>query len=166
MTRKKVVVIGCGNPSRGDDGLGPALLDRLEALGPSLADRCDLALINDFQLQVEHALDLEGRDLALFLDASVACAAPFAFHRLVPIPDFTYTTHALSPAAVLQVYREIHDAEPPPAYVLSVRGQRFDLGAGLGPEAAEHLAAAWGLLRQLLEDPSREAWDELSLAAI
>lgn len=162
--RPRVVVLACGNPSRGDDGLGPALLDRLEAAAPGLAHRCDLALLSDFQFQVEHALDLEGRDLALFIDASVACAAPCELQRLVPAPDGSFTTHALSPAAVLHVYQGIRGQEPPPSYLLGIRGLAFELGAPLGPQALAHLEAAWSLLRRLLEDPRPEAWDALSLA--
>ena len=55
-----VVVLGWGNASRGDDGLGPLLLARVEALGLS-----HVTAIEDFQLQLEHALDLKGADLAL-----------------------------------------------------------------------------------------------------
>lgn len=161
MPRPRVVVFGYGNPSRGDDGLGPALAGRLAGWAAAVADRCELEVIEDFQLQVEHALDLEDRDLALFLDASVAAAAPWTFRRLRPQADPTTTTHELSPAAVLQVYRDIHGSPPPPSYLLSVRGLSFGLGAPLGPEARRHLESAWLLLQRLLEDPSREAWDGL-----
>lgn len=164
--RPRVVVLACGNPSRGDDGLGPTLLDRLEACAPGLADHCDLALLSDFQFQVEHALDLEGKDMALFIDASVAGAAPCGLHRLAPEPDGSFTTHALSPSAVLYVYRGIRGQEPPPAYLLGIRGVGFELGAPLSPQAAAHLEAAWSLLRRLLEDPRPEAWDALSLAQV
>jgi Ni,Fe-hydrogenase maturation factor len=50
------VVLGCGNPSRGDDALGPALLDRVEEWLRLHPDRRVVAL-GDFQLQVEHTLD-------------------------------------------------------------------------------------------------------------
>ncbi len=165
MARPRVVVLGYGNPSRGDDGLGPALAARLADRAAALADRCDLEVLEDFQLQVEHALDLEGRDLALFLDASVAAPAPCAFQRLRPRADATTTTHELSPAAVLQVYRDIHGTEPPPSYLLSVRGRSFELGAPLGAEASRHLEAAWLLLQRLLEDPRLQAWESLGASA-
>jgi len=53
-----VVVFACGNPSRGDDALGPLLLDQLQIWldEEGLADGFEL--ISDFQWQIEHALDL------------------------------------------------------------------------------------------------------------
>jgi hypothetical protein len=52
-----LLVLAVGNPSRGDDALGPALLDALAALAAQGADRLgDIELLSDFQLQIEHAL--------------------------------------------------------------------------------------------------------------
>ncbi len=151
------VVFGYGNPSRGDDALGPCLLGRAEAW---LRDRpgLDVATVEDFQLQIEHALDLEGRDLALFLDADAACAGPFAFAPVAPARDASHSTHELSPAALLDVFRRVAGRTPPPAFVLGVRGERFGLGEPLSPPAEAHLEAAWGLLRELLADPRPAAW--------
>jgi hypothetical protein len=72
-----VVVFACGNPSRGDDALGPLLLDQLQIWldEEGLADGFEL--ISDFQWQVEHALDLVGRRLALFVDAGQQTPAPW-----------------------------------------------------------------------------------------
>ena len=151
------VLLGYGNPSRGDDALGPRLLERAEAW---LADHpgLDVATVTDFQLQIEHALDLKGRDLALFLDADAACPGAFAFAPVTPARDDSYTTHELSPGAVLQVFQQVEGAAPPPAYILSVRGERFDLGEPLSPGAEAHLEAAWVFLQGLLEDPRPERW--------
>jgi hydrogenase maturation protease len=151
------VVLGYGNPSRGDDALGPRLLERAAAW---LAEHpgLDMATVADFQLQIEHALDLKDRDLALFLDADAGCTGAFAFVPVGPARDASYSTHELSPGAVLQVYRAVEGQAPPPAYVLSVRGERFDLGEPLSPAAEAHLEAAWTFLKELLEDPRPEAW--------
>jgi hydrogenase maturation protease len=151
------VLFGYGNPSRGDDALGPRLLERAEAW---LAEHPELevATVADFQLQIEHALDLKGRDLALFLDADASCPGAFAFAPVAPARDGSYSTHELSPPAVLDVYRVVEGQAPPPAYVLSVRGERFELGEPLSPPAEAHLEAAWAFLKELLEDPRPEAW--------
>lgn len=154
-----VVVFAVGNPSRGDDALGPLLLarlaDRLAAAG--LAGRVEL--IEDFQLQIEHALDLAGRELALFIDAGAGTPAPYSFCRLAAASGPAHTTHALPPAAVLQVYRRIEGAEPPPAFVLCVRGESFELGAPLSPAATGHAGQALALLERLLERPELSLWE-------
>ena len=84
-----VLVFACGNPSRGDDALGPAFIDRVEALLDEIRHAGELELLTDFQLQAEHALDLVGREQVVFVDASVACAAPFAWTEAQPARDVT-----------------------------------------------------------------------------
>ena len=74
-----VVVFAVGNPSRGDDALGPLLMDWLAEQA-----RPDVQLVSDFQLQIEHALDLEGHSLALFIDAGTGTPAPFEFRETGP----------------------------------------------------------------------------------
>ncbi|MBK7846051.1 MAG: hypothetical protein IPJ73_00935 [Zoogloea sp.] len=66
-----LVIFAVGNPSRGDDALGPLLMAELET--QSLPG---VTLVTDFQLQIEHALDLDGHDLALFIDAGTGTPAP------------------------------------------------------------------------------------------
>jgi len=139
-----------GNPSRGDDALGPALLERIAAAQPGHPEWSEVDLLTDFQLQPEHALDLEGRDRVLFVDASVSCVPPYAFDRLQPARDVGYTTHAMKPEALLAVFRQVTGRAPPPAWLLTIRGQAFELGEPLGTAAAGHLASATGFVESLL----------------
>jgi hydrogenase maturation protease len=153
----RLVILACGNPSRGDDALGPLLLERVAAL-PSASSLAPV-LITDFQLQVEHAADLDGVGLALFVDASVAAAPPFRLSRLQPAKEVGYTTHALSPASVLAVFRQVYGRDAPPSFQLAVRGERFELGEALSPAAAANLEQAVELVDKLLADPSPSSWD-------
>ncbi len=59
-----VLVLAWGNPSRGDDAIGPAFAQAVEAW-------ClpGVEVLTDFQLQIEHSLDLSGRRCVLFVDA-------------------------------------------------------------------------------------------------
>lgn len=154
----RVVLLGCGNPSRGDDALGPHLLARA---GDWLIGRSelDVRIVEDFQLQVEHALDVADADLVLFIDADAGATAPYCLRRTKPSRDNSYTTHELSPEAVLHVAREVTGREPPPAWVLGVRGEQFELGAPMSVAAHAHLEVAWDELRELLDDPRVKAWD-------
>jgi len=112
-------VLAVGNPSRGDDALGPLAAERLAALALP-----GVEVLTDFQLQVEHALDLLGRRLIVFVDAAASGAAPFELRPLAPaaqvspaapgLPrsatsygsrnlssaaDASFSSHSLSPAA-------------------------------------------------------------------
>ncbi len=132
-----VLVFGWGNPSRGDDALGPLFVERVEAMGLP-----GVECLTDFQLQVEHALDLHGRRLILFVDASVDAEAPFSVEPIAPARDESFSSHAMTPQSVLQVYCDLEDEEPPPAWLLAIRGERFELGEPLTPAAAGGLEAA------------------------
>ena len=145
-----MLVFAWGNPSRGDDALGPALIARLEAMMPGRPEWGGAALLTDFQLQPEHALDLEGRSRVLFVDASVSCVPPYVFDRLQPARDFGYTTHAMQPEALLAVFRQVTGREPPPAWLLTVRGESFELGEPLSAGARANLDAAAGFVESLL----------------
>jgi hydrogenase maturation protease len=158
MTKKKsrLVVLVCGNPSRGDDALGPELARWFET---HYANRHDIELIEDFQLQIEHALDLEDRDLALFIDASVSCSPPLSFTRLYPTQDVTYSSHALHPSAVLQVYQNIKKQSPPPSFLLAIRGEQFELGEPLSVAATHHLLTAIKYVEKLCDRIEATTWE-------
>ena len=140
-----MLVLAVGNPSRGDDALGPELAARLEA-----AALPGVEVITEFQLQVENALDLEGRERAVFVDAGTGTPGPFELRRATAAADFLHTSHAISPEAVLATYSRVTGKEPPEAWVLCVRGESFELGEGLSAAAAGNLEAAWERLETLL----------------
>ena len=149
---RPVLVFAWGNPSRGDDALGPALLEML-ASRQAQGEFAGVELLTDFQLQVEHALDLQGRERVLFIDASVSAQAPYELHRLQAERDASYTTHAMSPGAVLAVYAQINDEAPPPAFLLSIRGYEFELGQSLTPQACANLQDACAQACDFLKKP-------------
>jgi hydrogenase maturation protease len=140
-----ILVFGWGDPSRGDDALGPLFVERIEALALPQVE-----CLTDFQLQVEHALDLQDRERVLFVDASLEAAAPFSISRLKPARDTSFSSHAITPEAVMQVYVDLQDDDPPPCHLLAIRGARFELGEPLTEEAAAHLDAALTWARQWL----------------
>ena len=133
-----VLVLAVGNPSRGDDAIGPELAARLEA-----AALPGLEVITEFQLQVENALDLAGSSRVIFLDAGTGTPAPYELRLLAAADDFLHTSHAISPEAVLATYRRVTGEPPPEAWVLCVRGESFELGESLSEPAAANLEAAW-----------------------
>jgi hydrogenase maturation protease len=131
------LIIGIGNPSRGDDALGPLAIEALEALNLP-----GVECLTDFQLQVEHALDLEGRSRVIFIDAAASGQESYQFGSLTPTSETLHTTHALPPEAVLGACIRIGIAIPSQAHVLGIRGYCFELGDGLSPQARINLKAA------------------------
>ena len=139
-TDSKILVYGIGNPGRRDDGLGPALVELLEAARLEGVD-----LDSNYQLNIEDALACSKHDTVIFADASETAETPFAFIRLEPSREIAFTTHELSPAAVLALCEELYGRRPQ-AWVMAIRGHEWDIGEGLSPEAEVCLSAALAFL--------------------
>ena len=140
------LVLGWGNLSRGDDALGPRCVADLRATLPAHLE-LNVEFMDEYQLQVEFALDLVGRTRVLFIDASVNCAAPFAVRQALPRRDSSFSSHSLSPEALLQVFVDLQGRNPPGATVLEIRGESFELGEPMTAAAQANLAGAtaWAL---------------------
>ena len=154
-----VLIFAVGNESRGDDALAPLLLRRLDAWLQKEGRSADFELIEDFQLQVEHAMDMAGRRLVLFIDAGMDTPEPYAFYRAQLGNSATPYSHALPPEAVLAVYPQIYQKDPPPAFILCIRGEQFELGSALSPAADSRLDRAMDFMRQLLQKTEAAAWE-------
>src|SRR5689334_10790665 len=126
--RAATLIIGYGNPSRGDDALGPAAIEAIERLAQAHPEWGALEVVTDFQLQIEFVTDLAGRERIVFIDAAASGAAPFAFGPLVAKEDASLSSHSLSPASLLTVYRSFHGEDAPPCFLLGIMGYDFDLG--------------------------------------
>jgi hydrogenase maturation protease len=157
QTIKPILVFTWGNPSRGDDSLGPEVYDLLVQENLN-----DVDLLTDFQLQIEHAIDLENREGVLFVDASANARPPFEFYPLSPSQDQSYTTHAMSPQALLAVYDQINHQPQPEAFMLSIRGYEFGLGLPLSSRAAANLTEAIAFIRRLLTETPIQDWAKLT----
>lgn len=153
-----VVVFAVGNPSRGDDAIGPVIAGRLESWLAAEGLAGQVEVIEDFQLNIEYALDLKGRELVLFIDAGENTPDPYFFKQIHASPEPSHSTHALEPPAVLQVYLQIEGLEAPPSFVLCVRGEHFELGEDISPAAQGRVEAALKLLESLLRQPVLAEW--------
>lgn len=136
-----ILLIGYGNPGRGDDGLGPALATRIGARGlPGVAVKID------YQLKVEHALDVSKSDIVVFADAQMSASAPYDIAPLEADVSADVTSHHLSPGAVLTL-ADLLFAAAPQAFVLGISGVEFDrIKEGLSDEARKNLGRAEAFL--------------------
>ena len=145
-----VLVFGYGNPSRGDDALGPVFVEQIDALRALHPDWPEVELLSDYQIQVEHALDMQNRDCVLLVDASATANAPFSYERIFPALDNAYTTHVMLPQSLLYVYERVTGEAPPPSFLLGIRGEQFELGKPLSEAAARNLKHAVSFTVELL----------------
>jgi hydrogenase maturation protease len=146
------LVIGIGNPLRGDDGVGALLAERV-------GGRCV------HQLTPELAAELAPLQRVLFIDAWLvpgqADDAPPSRPRLDPIApevpgDGSGTSHHLDPAQLLAITAALY-GRAPSAALLRVPAYGFAHGSTLSAPLLASLPAARDLLQQWLESPAAAA---------
>jgi len=140
-----ILVLTWGNPSRGDDAIGPLVHDRL--LEDNLAD---VKAITDFQLQIEHSTDIANRSLVIFVDASVSAGEPYELTRIFAEQDDSITSHAMSPQALLSVSKRVNDTKLPESQLLAIRGYDFELGHETTKKAKKNVDLAYSALLGLI----------------
>ncbi len=147
------LILAWGNPGRLDDGLGPALADEVSRLALP-----DTVVASDYQLQVEDAADVARRERVIFVDADRTGPAPFRFERIQAADSgFGFSTHSVTPAALLALARDLFGGEPE-AWLMGIRGYEFDgFGERLSTPARQNLLAALAHLEAILASgrPSR-----------
>lgn len=133
---RNVLVVGIGNPDRGDDGIGPLVVRQLAGRVPpsiTLIERTGnaLALIEDWA----------GRDAVVLVDAAAPGTAPGRVHRIdlleeeLPTDLARTSTHAFGVADTVGLARTL-DLLPASVIVYAVEGANFEPGAALSPEVA------------------------------
>lgn len=151
--RPDALVFGIGNSARADDGLGWAFLDRLSSVG-GYRGQAEYR----YQLQVEDAALVADADQVVFVDACRE-ELPDGFHweECEPFADFPFSTHALPPRSVLSLSRDLY-GQAPPALLLMIQGEQWQLGAALGDAAQRHLDRALRAFEACLQrDGCRDA---------
>jgi hydrogenase maturation protease len=132
-----MLLIGYGNPGRGDDGLGPAFSERIAA-----RNLPGLEVDTDYQLVAEHALAISSHDLVIFADAEIGGEAPYSFREIEPGAPETLGSHSLRPETVLSLSETLYGARAR-AFVLGIAGYDYgEVKEGLTDQAAVNLAAA------------------------
>lgn len=133
-----LLVYGIGNVGRQDDGLGPLLVERLEALGGIDG----VTFESGYQLAPEDALLLSTHASVLFVDATVspAAAEPYACSPIAPASEMSFTSHALSPGALLTLCQRLY-GRAPAAWAIALPAYSFDVNAALSERAAANLRA-------------------------
>lgn len=145
-----VLVIGCGNVLRGDDGAGPELVRRLVARGLPPGVRC----IDAGTAGIDAALAMRGAADVIVVDACRSGAPPGTLHEasadeIARVPPRGFDTHAVRWDHAIGLARSLlGTAFPPRVTACLVEAESFEPGAPLSPAVdraldvlAEQLAA-------------------------
>jgi hydrogenase maturation protease len=143
--RDGALVIGYGNPLRGDDGLGPETAKHLAA--SSLDESVEILALHQLAPELSELISKVG--LVVFIDSS-HIGQPGSWACEVIEPDarsLPALAHDLTPKSLLTYTQAIFKASPR-ALLVSVVGESFDCRQELTPTVAHVLPAVEQFVRQ------------------
>jgi hydrogenase maturation protease len=151
-----VLVAGIGNIFLGDDGFGPAVVQRLEEEGGLPADVLPGEVrVTDYGIRGMHlAYDLlDPVDALILVDTVAAGDRPGDVVVLTVGPDDLgdgdTDAHGMNPAAMLASLDRMGGTLPP-TYVVGCRPATVDEGIGLSPPVEAAVPAAIAAVREVL----------------
>jgi hydrogenase maturation protease len=145
LNQKDTLLIAIGNSARSDDGLGWSFLEQLKKQG-TFKGKTSVC----YQLQIEDAEMISNYSRVVFVDACEEDISDgFAWEETIALNDFTFTTHALTPSAVLFLANDLYQKYPE-AYTLKIKGLDWALKIGMSGVARENLAKAAGFFNGLI----------------
>ena len=136
---KSILIIGYGNQTRSDDGVGWYVAEEIEKATQRDALQVDVLKLN--QLTVDLAEEIKDRELVIFVDAhAVLCECkPSALNddkdllqseEVKPNYKLGLTAHYLLPETLLAICEGLYN-KAPKARIFSVKGLSFDFGEKL-----------------------------------
>lgn len=142
------VVIGFGNPLRGDDALGAEVAQRVGALRP------DVQVLTPHQLLPELASTIADSTMVVFVDAATGRAPGTVECAPVRPGGKGNAGHVLSPAHLMTLTSRVFGVTPP-AWLVRIHATAFELGAPLSAEARHAADDAVETVIELLAPPFR-----------
>jgi hydrogenase maturation protease len=145
----RVLVVGVGNPGRGDDGIGPLVVRQL--LGRVSPDVVIVERSGDALTLVD---DWEGRDAVILVDAAAPGGTPGSIHRIDLLRDVwprevsLSSTHGFGLVEAVGLAGAL-DLLPPQVIAYAIEGANFDPGAPISPQVAAVTGEVAAELKQL-----------------
>jgi hydrogenase maturation protease len=154
-TTVTILVLGIGQPLRGDDAAGLEAVHLWQQTYPQTAQKVQVELS---ELPGLSLLDrLEGIQAAILVDGVHADAAPGSLYRLGPDDLAAFSTDAQSAhgwglaetlALGLSLYPALKQCR---LILIGIAGRAFDLGAGLSPAVQAALPEAAALIEKEIQ---------------
>lgn len=146
----KILIYGFGNPGRQDDGLGVLAAEKIEKW--SKKEKINSINVDyNYQLNIEDAAEMTDRDIVIFIDASKEEINDYLFTRIRPSNKLEFTTHSISPSYLLNLCEIIYDKSPE-AYLLHIKGYKWDFLGDMTEEAKSNLRKAYNFLIKFIKN--------------
>lgn len=143
----RILVLGLGNPDRGDDAVGRAVAQALRGALPA-----DVEVAECAGEATDILARLERVDTVLIIDACASGAPAGTAHRFeagrAPLPQaaFGASTHGFGLHEAIELARALGQL-PPRCVVYAIEGAAFETGAALSPVVAAAVAEVAGRIR-------------------
>lgn len=151
----RTLIVGFGNPLRGDDGVGWAAAEQLES---RLSDP-GVSILACHQLTPELAADAARVDRLVLIDASSeATPGSVVVEKLEPseMPSNSFSHH-LRPTDLLDCARQLYGSCPE-AWMVSIGGESFEHGDELSAAVAAALPEAIARAESLVKQEICTSW--------
>ena len=132
--RHRVLLVGYGNPSRSDDGVGWYVAQQIsERLGDQLHIR------TYHQIEIDLAEDILDYDLVILVDAHVS-DSPEGLIRHEVEPDYRLSpsSHHFTPATLLSISKALYDRPLPRLLLYTIKAHDLNFGEVLSPDTHRH----------------------------
>ncbi|HXW06811.1 MAG TPA: hydrogenase maturation protease [Vicinamibacterales bacterium] len=140
------LVICCGNPLRGDDGVGWAIARRLADATLPVTVVTSHALVPELAPMVAAAASV------IFVDARAGDdPGQVRVARVHPAAEASSLAHAETPGTVLALARSLY-GEPPDASLVTVDAGDLGFARGLSPAVAAAVSRAVAMITRLVDE--------------
>lgn len=153
----RIVVLGCGNPNRSDDGAGPAVIARLRAAAPPAAEPDRVRLFDTGTDGMTALYRARGATHLVVVDARVPDGAPGAIFEvpgavLAAAPARGAGLHEFRWDHALYAGQRIYGQDfPATVVVLLIEAGSLDLGLTLTPPVAAAVDAVAARVTALID---------------
>jgi hydrogenase maturation protease len=157
--RPYCIVLGIGNPDRGDDAVGRAVAGHLRGL--SVANIKVIEHDGEGTALLTH---FDGAAMAFLVDASASGAPAGTIRRFdvsaAPTPDLAFglSTHGLGLSMAIELARALGQL-PPRCIIYAIEGASFETGAPLSPPAQAAVAEVSRRLSAEIDDQAKQKDD-------
>lgn len=150
--KKRILVIGYGNPYRQDDRIGHVVADEIEQW--ACAHGIGIDVLTAYQLDLDMVEQIASAASVFFIDAhrpeyneGMVC------ERIEPKDEAGFTTHAFTPSGLVAIAGRLAGTRPE-AFIVSIPGYSFDLGEELSGRTCALATDAIALVQRMITERS------------
>lgn len=148
------LILACGNPLRGDDGVAWRVVEALQAD----AEFNSVMTIVEQQWLPEHAEAVSRAEVVIFIDCN-ASGVPGEVREARTWAAETSPrvfTHHLDPASLLLLAQQLYGHAPSRAFTIAISGESFALREALSPRIIDAIPTALEHIRYLLMPSAKQ----------